>query len=217
MLQLGTAGLSGKTPSQETVDGAIKSFTELKCLSVRDYLLHYLKLDLSILLNCTERLFDKLEDIVGIHPVTTRRFSLSSFSFLASQVKLMENLRPGCYCANHCAIFAALKRGTRGGVSVVTRNSSGSLGDYADAECNAHIITDFEDDVEESNDADDNNDYEDENAGNLTAATSSSATPSTPRFFNRPFNRRSSSKKSAQALHQISGYQQGINGYYYYY
>ncbi len=96
---------------------------------------------MEILLRSVEHFFGKLEDIVGLHPVAVRKFSLSSFSFLAGQMHLTRNLKPGCFISNHAAIYSALKRGMRGGVTMVCRTAAGDnvAGGLGRAEPNGHL------------------------------------------------------------------------------
>ncbi len=134
--------LTQSCPSQEKVDEARRDFERLGCADVEAYLLHYLRADLEILLLSVERFFAKLEDIVGVNPVAARKFSLSGFSFLAAQYSLIRQCRPGCFVTNHVAMYNSLKRGMRGGVSMVCRTAMGDrLEEHGgQAACNAHLL-----------------------------------------------------------------------------
>ncbi len=134
--------LNRSAPSQAEVDAARAEFNRLGLTSVREYLLHYLHADLEVLLLSVDRLFAKLEEIVGIHPVSVRKFSLSGFSFLAAQYQLVREHRPGCFTCNHAAMFSSLKRAMRGGVTMVCRTVAGHdlAGGNGMAAPNAHIL-----------------------------------------------------------------------------
>ncbi len=118
--------LDQRSPSQREVDAARQLFREKQFTSVRQYYLYYLDCDLIILLESLERFFKELHTIVGLHPVACNKLTVSSFAFLAAQYQLVHDLRPGCFSVNHCAMYAALKRGTRGGVPVVCRTACGN-------------------------------------------------------------------------------------------
>ncbi len=134
--------LKQKAPPQEAVDEARSEFARLGFRNVRQYLLWYLKADLVILLQSVERLFGALEDIVGLHPVSVRKFSLSGFSFLAAQMDLARHRRPGNFVCNHAAMYSCLRTAMRGGVSMVCRSAAGDMvGDeIGKAAPNAHLI-----------------------------------------------------------------------------
>ncbi len=139
--------LTQDCPTQERVDEARREFARLGFANVEEYLLHYLKADLDILLQSVDRLFGKLQELVGLHPVAVRKFSLSGFSFLAAQYSLIKECRPGCFVNNHVAIFNSLKKGMRGGVSMVCRNVMGDRvgrDGEGQAACNAHLLPEEE-------------------------------------------------------------------------
>ena len=134
--------LTQRAPSQEEVDEALAVFRREGFTSVREYMLHYLKADLVVLLDGLELFCKKLEETVGLHPVAVRKFSLSGFSFLAAQYQLVRDLRPGCFTCNHAAIFSSLRRAMRGGVSMVMRTVSGDAigGSEGQAKPNGHLV-----------------------------------------------------------------------------
>ncbi len=126
-------------PTKKQVDEAREEFRRRGFRSVREYMLFYLRCDLEVLLHSTERLFRKLEEIVGLSPVSVNKFSLSGYSLLAGQYRLVRDLRPGMFTCNHAALYSALRRGMRGGVSLVCRNAAGDQVPLGQAGINAHL------------------------------------------------------------------------------
>jgi hypothetical protein len=129
-------------PSQDQVNECLAEYSARGYQKVRQYLLAYLTKDLQILIQSVDRLFTKLKEITGVHPMCVRKLTLSGFSFYSAQMTLVRGLRPGNFICNQPAMYSSLKAGLRGGCSVVCRSAAGLgvAGGLGEAVPNGHIL-----------------------------------------------------------------------------
>ena len=133
--------LSNTTPTVEMVNEARDNFSKLNCSTVKDYLAHYLKIDV-ILLACSITIFfDHLEETMGLHPLACFKLTLPSYADLLAQRHLMEHKRVGCFSPTHWKIFAMIRRSIIGGSSTTCRTAVVE-GDTGTSPCNYHLRDD---------------------------------------------------------------------------
>ena len=128
--------LNDKAPSQEAIDECIAGYRSDGHPNVLSYLMKYLRLDVELLLECTVKLFLSFYDMVGSHPVTSGKNSISSFSFASLQTNLMNQKSVGAFVPNHPKLFSIIKGSLLGGVSLVCRTDGGS---YSKIPINQHL------------------------------------------------------------------------------
>lgn len=102
---------------------AHRSFQQLGCSSIRDYLKAYLRVDLELLLKSTHLLLDNFCKLTGVAPVDCDKSTVSSYSMYCSQMFLVGLKRPGAFCNNNPAIYNVIRNSLRGGLTMVTRTS----------------------------------------------------------------------------------------------
>ena len=115
--------LSQTSASPEQVAEAHRSFRQLGCSSIRDYLNAYLEVDLVLLLKSTHLLLDNFCALTGVAPVDCDKSTVSSYSMYCSQMFLVGCKRPGAFCNNNPAIYNVIRNSLRGGLTMVTRTS----------------------------------------------------------------------------------------------
>jgi hypothetical protein len=117
--------LTGTGPSQEEVNEALLFFQQQQFGDLWSYLSFYLKIDCILLAKATQTLFAGYFSLLGIHPLDSRRGSVSSLSFYASQMHLFAHKRIGQFFVNDPVAHSLIRQGTRGGITCVMRSFGG--------------------------------------------------------------------------------------------
>ena len=105
-----------KSPSQAEVDEALALFDRLGCSSVGSYLSHYLEKDVLLTVKSTCILFRTFYELMGVHPVESRKLTISSFSALGMQAQLLRSRRPGFRSCSDHRVFSVRRCSARCGV-----------------------------------------------------------------------------------------------------
>ena len=101
-----TSDLNGKTVSQEQVDEALALFEERQFPNVLSYLQYYLSLDCLLLQQIIIALGHVYYDILNLHFIDSKKYTVSSFSSMGAQTFLARHLRPGSYFPNHARTYS---------------------------------------------------------------------------------------------------------------
>lgn len=109
--------------SKADADLCLRTFSELGCQSVRDYLNAYLAMDLKLLVEGSHLLFEKFQALTGVAPVDCGKSTLSSYSMYCSQLFLALEKRPGSFCNNNPMLYNIIRHSLRGGLTLVARSS----------------------------------------------------------------------------------------------
>ena len=123
--------LTGTGPSQAEVDVATAFFAERAFPNLGAYLEHYLALDCVILAKATRALMRGYYDLLGMHPVDQRKFTISSFAFAGSQMELFRHRRVGAFFCNNPRVHSLLKNACRGGLTMAMRSFGGKMAEAA--------------------------------------------------------------------------------------
>ena len=94
-----------KSPSQEEVNEALRLFEDLRCPSVGWYLSHYLEKDVFLTVKSASILLRTFFDLMGVHAVQSRKMTISSYSALGMQARLMRDRRPGFRSCGDFRVF----------------------------------------------------------------------------------------------------------------
>jgi hypothetical protein len=101
--------------SESEIQEARRLFSEAGCITLGDYLTAYLKLDVSILYQATQQWRIKLKELVGVDFVESRKFTISSLSYLAGIKSTLETkARVGHFFPNNSQNYRLLRAGMRG-------------------------------------------------------------------------------------------------------
>lgn len=106
--------ISGPPITESDIQEAQHLFTNVGCSNLGDYLKHYLCLDVLILYKATQAWRKQLKDLVGIDFIESRKYTISSLSYLAGGKTSANLLRPGWFFPNNSQHYALLKEGMRG-------------------------------------------------------------------------------------------------------
>ena len=132
--------LTDQLPSVQSIQEACQDFRQRGFRTVRDYLHYYLINDCVMLQNAILRFHRSLKQLIGLHPVECRRYTLSSFSALASQHHLRKEKRIACWAPTHGLLYELLSRSMLGGLTAVTRTAVNAGGAPGMSPCNAHVL-----------------------------------------------------------------------------
>jgi hypothetical protein len=122
--------LTGECPPQSSVDEARQFFATAGFPHVRAYLTHYLRADVSMLVQGVEKMRQTYLDLFGLDLVDSGKFTISGLSALAAQTHLARNRRLGMMVINDRRLYSILKQGIRGGLTAVYRTVAGRDADY---------------------------------------------------------------------------------------
>ena len=132
--------LTDQLPSQKSIQEACAEFRQRGFRTVREYLHFYLINDCAMLQNAILRFHRSLKQLIGLHPIECRRYTLSSFSALASQHHLRKEKRIACWSPTHGLLYELLSRSMLGGLTAVTRTAVNAGGAPGMSPCNAHVL-----------------------------------------------------------------------------
>lgn len=117
--------IGSKAPDAEEVAAALRLFEERGFQNVGDYLVYYLHIDVNLLQDCTERLFDMTIRVQQVNFVDRHAFTAASVSHASSNGQLMRDCRIGMYATNDARIFSMMRDTSCGGLTVVRRTLCG--------------------------------------------------------------------------------------------
>jgi hypothetical protein len=95
-----------KAPTQREVDAAQADFDRLGCSSVKDFLVRYLENDVLLLLHSVIKLARSFHSTLGLHPVDSKRVTVSALATCASQAYLCSKKRVGQYFVNDAVKYS---------------------------------------------------------------------------------------------------------------
>ena len=104
----------GSAATREDVDEAHRLFAEAGCQNLGDYLAAYLKLDVDILYRATQLWRGQLRRLVDIDFVESRKYTISSLSYLAGAKCAVKHRQLGSFSVNNSQIYRLLRLGMRG-------------------------------------------------------------------------------------------------------
>jgi hypothetical protein len=93
-------------PTQAEVDEALELYREMAFTSVSQYLIFYLKKDVTLLQQAMLKLCRGLYQSLGLHPVDSRKFTISSLSTTGAQSFLMRSKKIGMHFCNDSVAYA---------------------------------------------------------------------------------------------------------------
>ena len=134
--------LTGQYTPPEVIEDIKRRFESGEFIDVYDYLIKYLRSDLILLLEGSEKLFDMYRLMMGFHLLDASRFSISSASWYAGQLHLFRNKRPSMFNVQIPSAYAMLRQSTLGGVTVCARTTCDPDDDSPEAGINAHLVLD---------------------------------------------------------------------------
>ena len=137
--------LTGQCTPPEVIEDIKRRFESGEFIDVYDYLIKYLRSDLILLLEGSEKLFDMYRLMMGFHLLDASRFSISSASWYAGQLHLFRNKRPSMFNVQIPSAYAMLRQSTLGGVTVCARTTCDPDDDSPEAGINAHLVLDSSD------------------------------------------------------------------------
>lgn len=115
--------ISTKSPSAEDVKKVLQLFKKKRFCNVGDYLKYYLNIDVTLLQDCTEALFDMTTEIQKINFIDRHAFTAASVSHASSNTYLMNHLRLSMCATNDARIFSvSIKWGVFFDVIFITKN-----------------------------------------------------------------------------------------------
>lgn len=106
--------LTGAPLSKDDILDALKLFESSECKNVGEYLRTYLKLDVDILYLATQEWRRRLKEFVDIDFVETKKFTISSLSYLAGYKVCVRSRQLGYFFPNNSQIYRLLRLGMRG-------------------------------------------------------------------------------------------------------
>jgi hypothetical protein len=95
-----------KAPTQADVDAALAFYSARGFGRVGDYLEHYLRLDVDLLLASAVALSREYYRVLGLCFVDSRKYTVSSLSAAGAQTFLARNKRPGAFFPNHARTYS---------------------------------------------------------------------------------------------------------------
>lgn len=116
--------LSQSSPSQEEIDEARREFKRLSCATIKDYLSHYLYLDLKILGLASIRFLTQMYREFHCHVCDNSKLTIASYAFVTWQKELVRQKRIGTYFPNIVTIYGAIRNSALGGLSCVFKHLS---------------------------------------------------------------------------------------------
>ena len=134
------SSLTDQLPTAAEIAKARQDFRQRGFRTVRQYLHYYLINDCVMLQGAILRFHRKLKDLIQLHPVECRRYTLSSFSALASQHHLRRGKRLACWAPTQGLLYELLSRSMLGGLTAVTRTAVNAGGEPGVSPCNAHVL-----------------------------------------------------------------------------
>jgi hypothetical protein len=102
----------GGGPTQAQVDEALELYRSKNFATVGAYLVFYLKKDVLILQMAMLKLCRGLYSALGLSPVDSRRFTISSLSTLGAQSYLMRRKKVGFFFCNDSTTYAVRHTGS---------------------------------------------------------------------------------------------------------
>ena len=106
--------LPGIPITKTEVQEAFRLFEEASCQNIGDYLKAYLRLDVRVLLQATQKWRVHLKEVIGLDFVEARKFTISSLSFTAGLKCSESKLRIGNFFPNNSQNYRLLRSGMRG-------------------------------------------------------------------------------------------------------
>ena len=106
--------LTGDPLSNEQIAEAVNLFRTSNCTSVGDYLKTYLKLDVDILYLATQEWRKHLKSVIDLDFVETKKFTISSLSYLAGAKTCVRSQQLGHFFPNNSQVYRLLRLGMRG-------------------------------------------------------------------------------------------------------
>ncbi len=104
------------------------------------------------MLECTVKLFRRFLDLLGTHPVDTKRLTIANFSNYAGHLELFRKKRPAMFSPSIPIIYRTLKAACMGGIVQASRHKCDPADTEPGAGINAHLYEadDDDDDPQES-------------------------------------------------------------------
>jgi hypothetical protein len=100
--------------TSEDIAEAKRLYEEAGCKNIGDYLAAYLKLDVDILYEATQRWRRQLCELVDVDFVEARKFTISSLSYLAGARCSAQHGQIGSFFPNNSQTYRLLRLGMRG-------------------------------------------------------------------------------------------------------
>jgi hypothetical protein len=104
----------GKEPTREMIDEAKRLWAKAGCQNLGDYLRAYLRLDIIILYKASQEWRRQLKNLIGLDFVESKKFTISSLSFLAGIKSSAAKKKIGTFFPNNSQTYRLLRRGMRG-------------------------------------------------------------------------------------------------------
>ena len=104
----------GPAITVEDIQEAKALYVDAECQNLGDYLAAYLKLDVDILYLATQKWRQQLKELVDIDFVESRKFTISSLSYLAGTKCAVRNRQIGSFFPNISQMYRLLRLGMRG-------------------------------------------------------------------------------------------------------
>lgn len=98
--------IAAKSPNAEEVGQALDLFEKRGFRNVGDYLVHYLRIDVLLLQDCSESLFDMMTKVQEVNFVDRNAYTAASVSHASSNGYLLRNHRVGMYATSDARIFS---------------------------------------------------------------------------------------------------------------
>jgi len=113
-LEMWRSDLTGPSISIDDIAQARALFREANCTSVGDYLRTYLRLDIVILQRATQAWRRNLNQLIDVDFVVSKKFTISSLSYLAGGKSLVKQRGLGNFFPNNAQTYRILREGMRG-------------------------------------------------------------------------------------------------------
>lgn len=109
-----SSGGGGSSTTLEDIAEAQELYRRAGCTNLGEYLSAYLKLDVDILYLATQKWRRHLKQLVDIDFVESKKFTISSLSFLAGNKTAVRHQQLGHFFPNNSQIYRLLRLGMRG-------------------------------------------------------------------------------------------------------
>ena len=106
--------LPGVPVGKKEISEALELFERAGCSNIGDYLEAYLRLDVLVLLQATQKWRMHLKEVIGLDFLETRKFTISSLSYTAGLKEAEARLRIGSFFPNNSQNYRLLRAGMRG-------------------------------------------------------------------------------------------------------